>query len=74
MELRAKLGVREGGEESGSDRRERVLYEVGMGGRGNFAICARAGAGEKAVVLRLGRRYAKTCRHTFGSEWMEMES
>jgi hypothetical protein len=47
MELRARLGMRERGEEFGSDRRERVLYEVGMRGRGNFAICARAGAGDK---------------------------
>jgi hypothetical protein len=52
MELRAKLGIGERGEESGSDRRERVLYEVGLRGRGNFAICAQAGAGDKGVVLR----------------------
>jgi hypothetical protein len=74
MELRARLGIDERGEESGSERRERVLWEIGMRGRGNFAICAQAGAGDKAVVLRLGRRCAKTCRHTFEHDWMGVQS
>jgi hypothetical protein len=74
MELRARLGIDEGGEESGSERRERVLCEVGMRGRGNFAPCMHAGSGDKAVVLRLGRRCAKTCRHTFEHDWMGVES
>jgi hypothetical protein len=74
MELRSRLGIGEPGEESGSERGERVLREVGMRVRGNFAICMQAGAGDKAVVLRLGRRCAKTCRHTFESDWMGLES
>jgi hypothetical protein len=40
MELGARLGTGEGGEESGNERRERLLSGVGMRGRGNFAICA----------------------------------
>ena len=74
MELWARLGIGEGTEESGSDRRRRVLCEVGTGGRGNFAICMRAGIGDKAVVSRLGRRWAKTCLHAFESDWMGVES
>ena len=74
MELRARIGIGEHGEESGSERRERVLREVGMRGSGNFAICMQAGTGDKGVVLRLGRRCAKTWRHTFESDWMGMES
>jgi hypothetical protein len=73
MELRARLGIDERGEESGNERRERV-WELGRRGRGNFAICAQAGTGDKAVVLRLGRRCAKTCRHTFERDWMGVES
>jgi hypothetical protein len=53
MELRARLGIGERAEESGSERRERVLCEVGMRGRGNFATWMQAGTGDKAVVLRL---------------------
>jgi hypothetical protein len=47
MELRSKLGIDARGEESGRDRRERLRYEVGVRGRGNFVICARAGADDK---------------------------
>jgi hypothetical protein len=74
MELRARLGIGEGTEESGSERRRRVLCEVGSRGRGNFATCMRAGIGDKAVVLQLGRRWAKTCLHAFESDWMGLES
>jgi hypothetical protein len=74
MELWARLGVGERRGESGSERRERVVCEAGMRGRGNFAICMRAGIGDKAVVLRLGRRCAKTCQHTFESDSMTVES
>ena len=50
MELRARLGIGEGGEASCNKRRERVLCEVRMRGRGNFAICAQTGTDDKAVV------------------------
>ena len=74
MELRAKLGMRERGEESGKGRRETLLCEVGMGGRGNFAFCGPAGTGDEGVVLWFGRRCAKTWRRTFESDWIELES
>ena len=74
MELRARLDIGEGGEESGKKRRERVLCEVRLRGRGNFAICAQTGTDDKAVVSWFGHRCAKTCRHTFESDWMGMES
>src|ERR1700685_622850 len=74
MELWPRLGVVERRRESGSEGRERVLCEVGMRGRGNFASCMLTRIGDKAVVLRLGRRCAKTCRHTFESDWMALES
>jgi hypothetical protein len=74
MELWSRLGTDERGEESGSEGRERVLCELGMGGRGNFAICMQAGTSDKAVVLWLGRRCGKTCRHTFESDWLGVES
>ena len=74
MELWARLGLGERGGESGSERGERVLWEVGMRGRGNFASCMLTRIGDKAVVLRLGRSCAKTCRHTFESDWMGVES
>jgi hypothetical protein len=45
MELWARLGIGECGEESGSESRERVLCEVGMRGRGDFAPCMHAGSG-----------------------------
>ena len=48
-----------------------MLCEVGMRGRGNLAICMQSGTSDKAVVLRLGRRYAQTCGPTFESDWME---
>ena len=70
MELRARLGIGESGEESGNKRRERVRCEVGMRGRGNFATCGETGTGDKAVVLWLGRSCAKTCGHTFESHWI----
>jgi hypothetical protein len=38
------------------------------------APCMHAGSGDKAVILRLGRRCAKTCRHTFESDWLGVES
>ena len=47
MELRARLGTGERGEESGNERREKLLCEVGMRRRSNFAICAQARTGEK---------------------------
>jgi hypothetical protein len=74
MELRARLGLGERGGECGIERRERVLCEVSMRGRGNFASCMLPRIGDKAVVLRLGRRCAKTCWHTFESDWMVLES
>ena len=74
MELRARLGVGEREEGSGNEERERVLCKVGMGGRGNFAICAQTGTGDKGVVLWFGRRCAKTWRGTFESGWIELES
>jgi hypothetical protein len=74
LELWARLGIGKRGEESGSERWERMLCEVGMLGRGNFAIRMQAGTGDKRVVFGLGRRWAKTCRHTFESDWMALES
>ncbi len=43
MELRVKLATDERGKESGNERRETLLCEVGMRGRGNFAFCAQPG-------------------------------
>jgi hypothetical protein len=74
MELQARLGVGEREEGSGNEKRERVLCKVGMRGRGNFAICAQTGTGDKGVVLWFGRRCAKTWRRTFESGWIELES
>ena len=74
MELRARVGIGERGEGSGSKRQERLLCEVGMLGRGNSAICPQTGTGDKAVVLWSGRRCAKACGHTFESDWMGLES
>jgi hypothetical protein len=74
MELRARVGIGERGKESENEARERVLCEIRMRGRGNFAIWAQTGTGDKAVVLWLGRRCAKTCRHTFESDWIGLES
>jgi hypothetical protein len=74
MELEAGLGIGERVEECGSGRWERVQCEVGIDGRGKFATCMLAGIGDKAVVSRLGRRWAKTCRRTFESDWMAAES
>ena len=70
MELRARLGTSERGEESGNGSRETLLGEVGMRGRGNFALWAQPGTGDKALVLWFGRSCAKTCRHTFESGWI----
>jgi hypothetical protein len=67
MELRARFGTVERGEESGNEGRETLLCEVGMGGRGNSALCAQSGTAEKAVVFWFGRSCAKTCRRTFAS-------
>ena len=39
MELRARFGAGEWREESGDEGRETLLCAVGMGGRGNSAIC-----------------------------------
>ena len=36
---------------------------------GNFATCMQAETRDEAVILRLGRSWAKTRRHTFESEW-----
>ena len=74
MELRARLGTGEGGEESGKGRRETLPGKVGMRGRGNFALRAQTGTADKAVVLWFGRSCAKTCRHTFESEWIGLGS
>ena len=65
MELRARFGLGEPRKWSGSDRRERVLCEVGICGMGNFATCTQGETGDEAVILRLGRSWAKTRRHTF---------
>jgi hypothetical protein len=70
MELRARLGTGERGEESGNGRRETFLREEGMHGRGASALCAQPGTADKAVVLWFGRSCAKTCRHTFESRWI----
>jgi hypothetical protein len=70
MELRARFCIGERGEEPGNERRETLLREVGMGGRGNSALCAQPGTAEKAVVLWFGRSCAKTCRQTFESRWI----
>ena len=51
-----------------------MLCEVGVRGGGNFASCMLTRIGDKAVVLRLGRRCAKTCRHPSESDWMALES
>ena len=40
MELRARFCIGEGVEEPGDERRETLLGEVGMGGRGNSALRA----------------------------------
>ena len=74
MELKARLGIVERGEESGDKRRARVRCEVGMRERGSFAICGETGTGDEAVVLWFGRRCAKTCRHTVESDGMRLES
>jgi hypothetical protein len=50
MELRARLGIGEGGEGSCNKRRERVLCELGVCGRGNFATFPSAVTSDKAVV------------------------
>ncbi len=70
MELEARFGTGDRGEEFGNERRETLLREVGMGGRGNSALCAQRGTAEKAVALWFGRSCAKTCRHTFESRWI----
>jgi hypothetical protein len=70
MELRERFGTGEGGEESGNWRRETLLREVRMRGRGNSALCAQPGTGDKALVLWFGRSCAKTWRDTFESGWM----
>jgi hypothetical protein len=70
MELRARLGSGERGEEPGNGRWERLLRQVGMRGRGNSAFCAQPGTADKALVLWFGRSCAKTCRHTFESGWI----
>ena len=70
MELGSRVGTGEQGEESGNERRETLLREVGMGGRGNSALCAQPGTAEKAVVLWFGRGCAKTCGHTFDGRWI----
>jgi hypothetical protein len=70
MELRARLGTGEQGEESGNGRRETLLREVGMRGMGNSGLCAQPGTADKALVLWFGRSCAKTSRHTFESGWI----
>jgi hypothetical protein len=45
-----------------------------MRGRGNFAVWMQAGTGDKAVFWGLRRRCAQTCRDTFESDWMGLES
>jgi len=74
MELRARLRTGERGEESGMERRETLLREVGMRGRGDSALYAQPGTADQAVVLWLGRSCAKTCRHTFESRWIALGS
>src|SRR5580658_3138115 len=74
MEVRVRLGLGGRGGECGSERGERVLCEVGMRGRGNLGSCMLTRIGDKAVGLRLGRRCANTCRHTFESDRMALES
>ena len=70
MELWARFGIGERGEESGNERREKLVCEMGMGVRGNSALFAQPGTAEKSVVLRFGRSCAKTWRHTFESHWI----
>ena len=74
MELRARFGTGEGGEESGMERRETLLREVGMRGRGKSALCAQPGTADKAVVLWFGRSCAKAWRHTGESRWIGLGS
>jgi hypothetical protein len=68
MELRARFGLGEPTEWSGSDRRERVLCEVDVGGTGKFATCMRVETRDEAAILRLERSWPKTCQHTFESD------
>jgi hypothetical protein len=70
MELRTRLGFGERRDESGNGSRPGVRCEVEVRERGNFATCMQPVMRDKAVVLRLGRRSAKTCWHTFESDWM----
>src|ERR1700677_3062456 len=70
MELRARFGTVERGEESGNEGRETLLCAVGMGGRDNSALCAHPGTAEKEVILWFERSCARTCRHTFASRWI----
>ena len=50
MELRAGRGIGEGGEASCNKRRESVVCELGVRGRGDFATFPWAGTSDKAVV------------------------
>ena len=69
MELRARLGFGEGRDESGSGSRSGVRCEVDVCERGNFATCMQPGMRDRTVVLPAGHRSAKTCWHTFESDW-----
>jgi hypothetical protein len=71
MELWARIGSGERGEESGNDRWKWLLCEVGLRDRDIWAFYAQTGTDDKAVVLGFGRSCAKTCRHTFESRWGE---
>jgi hypothetical protein len=70
MELWARLGTGERGEEPGDERREKLVCEVGMRGMGNFVLCGQTRSGDKGVVSWFGRSCAKTCRHTFEGAWI----
>ena len=70
MDLRARFGTSERGEETGSASREMLLREIGMGARGKCALCAQPGTAKEARVLWFERSCVKTCRHTFESRWI----
>jgi hypothetical protein len=47
----ARLGIDERGEEFGNRSRESVPCEMGMGGRGNFALCTLTRSGDSEGQL-----------------------
>lgn len=68
MELEARLGICERGDEPGSERPESVLCEVGMLGGADLAIRVQAGSRDKGIISRFGRRCARGVPHTFEND------